>query len=97
MGYTGFPVTGIQPIANAVQLHHSRFDFLLGRLPCLLNQIGSFLGVWLGGRIYDMVNSYDTVWVIAILLGVAAAILHLPITDWPVRIDSTIEASEVKS
>jgi predicted MFS family arabinose efflux permease len=56
------------------------------------HQIGSFLGVWLGGRVYDMVNSYDTVWVLSILLGVAAAILHLPITDQPVKIERTVEA-----
>jgi len=61
------------------------------------HQIGSFLGVWLGGRIYDMVNSYDTVWVLAILLGVAAAILHLPITDQSVKIGRTCEISEVQA
>ena len=61
------------------------------------HQIGSFLGVWLGGRVYDMVNSYDMVWILSILLGVAAAILHLPITDQPVKIERTVEASEVKA
>jgi len=61
------------------------------------HQIGSFLGVWLGGRIYDMVNSYDTVWVLAILLGVAAAILHLPITDQSVKIGRNCEISEVRA
>jgi predicted MFS family arabinose efflux permease len=61
------------------------------------HQIGSFLGVWLGGRIYDMVGSYDTVWVLAILLGVAAAILHLPITDHSVKIGRACEISEVRA
>jgi len=61
------------------------------------HQIGSFLGVWLGGRIYDMVNSYDTVWVLAILLGVGAAIIHLPITDQAVKIGRTCEISEVQA
>jgi predicted MFS family arabinose efflux permease len=61
------------------------------------HQIGSFLGVWLGGRIYDMVNSYDTVWILAILLGVAAAILHLPITDQPVKMDRAMKASKVQA
>ena len=45
------------------------------------HQIGSFLGVWLGGRIYDAADSYTMVWVMAILLGIIAAILHLPISD----------------
>jgi predicted MFS family arabinose efflux permease len=61
------------------------------------HQIGSFLGVWLGGRVYDMVNSYDMVWILSILLGVIAAILHLPITDQAVKIERTVEASEVKA
>ena len=45
------------------------------------HQVGGFLGVWLGGRIYDATGSYDAVWVGAIVLGVAAAIVHLPIRD----------------
>ena len=47
----------------------------------LSHQVGSFLGVWLGGRIYDATGSYDPVWIAAIVLGVAAAIVHLPIKD----------------
>ena len=45
------------------------------------HQVGGFLGVWLGGRIYDATGSYDAVWVGAIVLGVAAAVVHLPIKD----------------
>jgi MFS family permease len=45
------------------------------------HQVGSFLGVWLGGRIYDATGSYNPVWIGAIILGVAAAIVHLPIKD----------------
>jgi hypothetical protein len=53
----------------------------------------SFGFLWLGGRVYDMVNSYGMAWVLAILLGVTAAILHLPITDQPVKIVKAPEAS----
>ena len=45
------------------------------------HQVGGFLGVWLGGRIYDATRSYDAVWVGAVVLGVAAAVVHLPIRD----------------
>ena len=45
------------------------------------HQVGGFLGVWLGGRIYDATGSYDAVWVGAVVLGVAAAVVHLPIRD----------------
>lgn len=47
------------------------------------HQIGSFLGVWLGGRLYDTTGSYDLTWWISIALGIAAAIVHWPIKDAP--------------
>ncbi len=45
------------------------------------HQIGSFLGVWLGGYLYDSTGSYDVVWAIAIALGVLAALVNLPIRE----------------
>jgi len=45
------------------------------------HQIGSFLGVWLGGLLYDRTGSYDIVWLIAIGLGVAAALVNLPVRE----------------
>ncbi len=47
------------------------------------HQVGAFLGVWLGGRIFDATGSYDTVWMIAIALGIASALIHLPIKESP--------------
>ncbi|MGQ5524324.1 MFS transporter [Chitinimonas sp. PSY-7] len=44
------------------------------------HQIGSFLGVWLGGWLYDHTGSYNVVWYISIVLGVLAAIIN-----WPIR------------
>ncbi|MFO1170596.1 MAG: MFS transporter [Hyphomicrobiaceae bacterium] len=49
------------------------------------HQIGSFLGVWLGGRIYDATGSYDMVWWLSVGLGLFAAIVHLPIRERPVQ------------
>ena len=43
--------------------------------------VGSFLGAWLGGRLYDASGSYDSVWWISIALGIFAAIVHLPIRE----------------
>lgn len=51
------------------------------------HQIGAFLGVWLGGRVFDATESYDTVWVIAIGLGVTSALLHIPIRETPIGVD----------
>jgi predicted MFS family arabinose efflux permease len=45
------------------------------------HQIGSFMGVWLGGFLYDRTGSYDVVWYIAIALGVFAALVNLPIKE----------------
>ena len=49
------------------------------------HQLGSFLGSWLGGRIYDMVGNYDAMWWLSVALGVASALLHWPIREQPVR------------
>ena len=49
------------------------------------HQIGSFLGVWLGGYLYDKTGSYDVVWYIAIGLGIAAALINLPIRETPLQ------------
>lgn len=45
------------------------------------HQIGSFMGVWLGGYLYDRNGSYDIVWYIAIGLGVLAALVNLPVRE----------------
>jgi predicted MFS family arabinose efflux permease len=48
------------------------------------HQLGSFLGVWLGGAIYDRLQSYDAMWWISVALGLAAAAVHWPIEERPV-------------
>jgi len=47
----------------------------------LSHQVGSFFGVWLGGVVFDRTGSYDLVWYLGILLGLAATALHLPISE----------------
>lgn len=47
------------------------------------HQIGAFIGVWLGGRIYDASGTYLPVWIAGIALGVFAALVHLPIPERP--------------
>jgi predicted MFS family arabinose efflux permease len=51
----------------------------------LSHQIGSFLGAWLGGYLFDLTGSYAAVWTATALAGVVAAVLHFPIDDAPVR------------
>ena len=51
----------------------------------LSHQVGSFTGVWLGGRIFDATGAYDAIWWGGVALGLISAALHLPINDKPVR------------
>ena len=50
----------------------------------LSHQVGSFLGVWLGGYFYDRTGSYDLAWYLAIALGVFAGLVNLPIRETPI-------------
>lgn len=45
------------------------------------HQLGGFTGAWLGGVIFDRTGSYDLMWIISILAGVFAALVHLPVRD----------------
>ena len=70
------------PLTTALvaQLFGVRYLATLFGLVFFGHQLGSFLGAWLGGYVYDATGSYDIVWWIAVALGVVAAGLH-----WPIR------------
>ncbi len=57
---------------------------MLGGFVFFSHQIGSFLGVWLGGYLYDRTGSYDVVWGITIALGVFAGLVNLPVRESPI-------------
>jgi MFS family permease len=57
---------------------------MLGGFVFLSHQIGSFMGVWLGGLLYDRTGSYNIVWYIAIALGIFAAFVNLPVREAPI-------------
>ncbi len=59
----------------------TRFMGMLFGLVFLSHQIGSFLGVWLGGLLFEMTASYDVVWWLTVAVGVASALVHLPIRE----------------
>ena len=58
-----------------------RYLSMLAGIIFLFHQIGSFLGGWLGGLVYDQTGSYALVWQLSILLSVIAALLNLPIRE----------------
>jgi MFS family permease len=49
------------------------------------HQVGGFLGVWLGGIVFERTGSYDTVWWLSVLFGVLSALINLPIVEKPVH------------
>lgn len=57
---------------------------MLGGIVFLSHQVGSFLGVWLGGYLRDVTGSYDIVWWLGVALGLFAAVVHWPIAEAPV-------------
>jgi predicted MFS family arabinose efflux permease len=71
------------PPTNAIvaQVFGVQYLSMLGGFVFLSHQIGSFMGVWLGGKLYDSTGSYDIVWWIAIGLGVLAALVNLPVKE----------------
>jgi MFS family permease len=79
----GFLWLSTVPLTNGIvaEIFGVRYLSMLGGFVFLSHQVGSFLGVWLGGRLYDATGSYDVVWWIAIALGVFAAVVNLPIRE----------------
>lgn len=71
------------PATNAIvaQVFGVQYLSMLSGFVFFSHQIGSFLGVWLGGRLYDSTGSYDVVWWLAVALGVFAAGVNLPVRE----------------
>jgi MFS family permease len=70
--------------ATVAQIFGVQYMSMLGGFVFLSHQIGSFLGAWLGGRLYGLHGSYDTVWAICIALGVFAFLANLPVRETPI-------------
>ncbi|EEE36138.1 transmembrane transporter, major facilitator family [Rhodobacteraceae bacterium KLH11] len=62
-------------------LYGLRYMGTLYGIVFLSHQIGSFLGIWLGGRMYDQYGDYTMVWWIGVAIGAFSAIIHLPIRE----------------
>ena len=65
------------------QIFGVRYMATLFGVVFLSHQIGSFTGVWMGGWIHDRTGSYDLMWQAGIVLGLVAAVIHLPINEKP--------------
>ena len=71
--------------ATIAQIFGVQHLSMLGGFVFFSHQIGSFLGVWLGGYLYDATGSYDIVWYIAIGLGIVAGLVNLPVKEQPIK------------
>ena len=75
------------PLTSGIvsQVFGARYLGTLFGFVFLGHQIGSFLGVWMGGLLFDTTQSYEVVWWICVALGIIAALLHWPINESPIR------------
>lgn len=79
----GFIWLGTLPLTNGLvaQVFGVRYVATLFGFVFFWHQLGSFLGIWLGGYVFDATRSYDLMWGGSILIGLVAAALHYPIDD----------------
>ncbi len=79
----GFLWLSTVPPTNALvaQIFGVQYMSMLGGFVFLSHQVGSFMGAWLGGKLYDATGSYDVVWWLAVALGVFAALINLPVRE----------------
>jgi predicted MFS family arabinose efflux permease len=75
------------PPTNAMvaQIFGVRYLAMLSGFTFFSHQIGSFLGAWLGGKLYDSTGSYDIVWYLAMALGIVAGLLNMPIDERTIK------------
>ncbi len=78
---------GTVPLTSGLVAHifGPRYMSTLFGIVFLSHQVGGFLGVWLGGWVYDTTGSYDAIWIGSIILGLVAGVLHLPIAEKTLR------------
>ena len=86
---------GTVPLTSGIVavLFGTRYLSTLFGFVFLSHQVGAFSGVWLGGRLFDATGSYTMVWLIAIVLGVLSALIHLPIKETPVPTEELVAGS----
>ncbi|OLQ83127.1 MFS transporter [Photobacterium damselae subsp. piscicida] len=82
----GFCWLGTVPLTFGLvrQIFGARYLSTLYGLVFFTHQVDSFLGAWVGGRIFDYYHSYTPIWWTTVVMALIAALLHLPINDKPV-------------
>ena len=70
------------------QIYGVRYMGTLYGIVFFSHQAGSFMGVWLGGRLYDLYGNYTLVWWVGIGVGAFSALVHLPVRERPLELRS---------
>ena len=83
----GFLWLSTVPVTNGVvaQIFGVRYLAMLSGFAFFSHQIGSFLGAWLGGKVYDLTGTYDIVWYLSIALAIIAGLINLPIDEREIK------------
>jgi predicted MFS family arabinose efflux permease len=68
-----------------VVMFGTRWLAMLSGVTFVSHQVGGFLGVWLGGIVFERFGSYTPIWWLSILFGVLSALINLPIVEKPVQ------------
>ncbi|MDR9828015.1 MFS transporter [Vibrio sp. FNV 38] len=89
-GAIGFVWLGTVPLTSGLVRHifGAKYMSTLYGLVFFTHQIGSFLGAWAGGLIYDYYGTYEPIWWSTVFMAVVAGLLHLPIDDKPVELSA---------
>jgi MFS family permease len=79
----GFLWLGTVPVTSGLiaQVFGVKYFSTLIGIAFLFHQVGSFLGVWIGGYLFDSTGSYQLMWILTIALGILAGLINLPIDD----------------
>jgi MFS family permease len=86
----------VPPTSSLVMLMFgTRYMAMLYGFAFFSHQLGGFLGVWLGGALYERFGSYDLVWWLSVALGIASAVINLPIKEVPVDRAAPLPAKPV--
>ncbi len=90
-----FWLSTIPPTSSLVMLMFgTRYMAMLYGFAFFSHQVGGFLGVWLGGVLYEAYGNYDLVWWLSVALGLASAAINLPIVERPVERPMAVQPAE---
>ena len=85
----------VPPTSSLVMvMFGTRYMAMLYGFAFFSHQVGGFLGVWLGGVLYEAYGSYIVVWWLSVALGIASAVINIPIVERPVERPAALQPAE---